>query len=125
MERINRSKIALALIAVITLASLAMAAPKTERRTQSITVEGRVLQINSAARTLLVSDQWSKKLYLVSVPKDEGVKITFGMNMRVAEPKFSEVRQNDRVRMRCIRTGGEHLSRLNDGREVVLLTAVN
>jgi len=125
MERINRSKIALALTAVIALASLALAAPKTQRTSKSIIVEGRVLQVNSAARTLLVSDLWSKKLYLVSVPKDEGVRITFGMNMRIAEPKFSDLRQNDRVRMRCIRTAGEHLSRLNDGREVVLLTAVN
>lgn len=124
MKRTTRSKVALALTVLITLASLAMAAPKTERSSR-ITVEGRVLHINAAARTLLVSDQWSKKLYLVTVPKEAGFKITFGMNANYADPKFSDVRQNDRVRMRCTRNNGEHLSRLNDGREVVLLTAVN
>jgi hypothetical protein len=124
MERIHRSKIALALTVLITLTSLAMAAPKTERSSR-ITVEGRVLQINPEARTLLVSDLWSKKLYLVTVPKEAGFRITFGMNAHYGDPKFSDVRQNDRVRMRCTRNSREHLSRLNDGREVVVLTAIN
>jgi len=120
----NRSRIALALTIVITLGSLAMGAPKAERSSK-LTVEGRVLQVNRTARTLLVADNWSKKLYLVTVPKDAGFKITFGMNSSIAEPAFSDVRQNDRVRMRCTRTGGDHLSRLDDGREVVVLTAIN
>jgi len=124
MERTTRSKVALALTVLITLASLAMAAPKTARSSR-ITVEGRVLQINPAARTLLVSDQWSKTLYLVTVPEEAGFKITFGLNSNYGDPKFSDVRKNDRVRMRCTRNNGEHLSRLNDGREVVVLTAVN
>ncbi|HKA22163.1 MAG TPA: hypothetical protein VKN18_28050 [Blastocatellia bacterium] len=124
MERTTRSKVAFALTVLITLASLAMAAPKTERSSR-ITIEGRVLQINAAARTLLVTDQWSKKLYLVTVPKEAGFKITFGMNANYGDPQFSDVRRNDRVRMRCTRNKEEHLSRLSDGREVVVLTAVN
>jgi len=125
MKRTTRSKVAFALTVLIALASLAMAAPKTERSSSRITIEGRVLQINPAARTLLVTDQWSKKLYLVTVPKEAGFKITFGLNANYAEPKFSDVRRNDHVRMRCTRNSGEHLSRLNDGREVTVLTAVN
>ena len=124
MKRTTRSKVAFALTVLIALASLAMAAPKTER-SRRITVEGRVLQVNTAARTLLVADQWSKTLYLVTVPKEAGFKITFGMNANFADPTISDVRQNDRVRMRCTRNSGEHLSRLNDGREVIVLTAVN
>jgi hypothetical protein len=125
MERLNRSKVALALTIVITLASIAIGAPKTERSRKSFTVEGRVLQVNKDARTLLVSDRWSKTLYLVTVPKDTSFRITFGMNMRIGEPQFSDVNRNDRVRMRCIRSSGEHLSRLSDGREVVVLSAIN
>jgi hypothetical protein len=124
MKRIHRSQVAFALTIVITLASLAMAAPKAERA-KRLTVEGRVLQVNTNDRTLLVADHWSKTLYLVSVPKGATFKITFGMNMQYAEPGFSDVRPNDRVRMRCTRNSGEHLSRLNDGREVVVLTAIN
>lgn len=124
MKRIHRSQVALALTIVIGLASLAIAAPKAERSSK-LTVEGRVLQIDKNARTLLVSDHWSKKLYLVTVPKGTTFRITFGMNMKYAEPTFSDVRQNDRVRMRCTRNSGEHLSRLDDGREVVVLTAIN
>jgi hypothetical protein len=82
-----------------------------------------VLQVNQTARTLIVSDFWSKKLYLVNVPKGETFKITFGMNQRIAEPELREVHRNDRVRMRCIRTDNQHLARLDDGREVVVLTA--
>ena len=124
MKRIHRSHVALALTIVIGLASLAIAAPKAERSSK-LRIEGRVLQIDKNARTLLVSDQWSKKLYLVTVPKGTTFTITFGMNMKYAEPTFSDVNKNDRVRLRCTRNSGEHLSRLDDGREVVVLTAIN
>jgi len=102
-----------------------MSAPKNERPSKYLTIEGQVLQVNRETRTLLVSDYWSKKLYLVNVPKGETFRITFGMNAKTAEPEFQDVRRNDRVRMRCIRTEKEHLARLDDGREVVALTTAH
>jgi hypothetical protein len=110
---------------MLALATVAMSAPKSERSRKYLTIQGRVLQVNRDARTLLVSDYWSKKLYLVNVPKGETFQITFGMNMKKAEPEFKDVRRNDRVRLRCIRADKEHLARLDDGREVVVLTAAH
>jgi hypothetical protein len=123
MKRITQRSAALAVTLVLAFATVAMSAPKSERASKYLTVEGRVLQINQKARTLLVSDIWSDKLYLVSVPEGATVKITFGLNVR-DYAQFWDVSRNSRVRMRCIRTG-EHLARLDDGREVVVLTAIN
>ena len=125
MERITQRSFALAVTLMLALASVATSAPKSERSRKELTIEGRVLQVNKEARTLLVADTWSKKLYLVNVPKGSSFRITFGMYMKSAEPGFDQVRNNDRVRMRCIRSDNEHLARLDDGREVVLLTAAH
>lgn len=126
MERITQRRIALALTLMLGLATVAMSAPKSGHSSKYLTVEGRVLQVNRDARTLLVSDYWSKKLYLVNVPKGEFFQITFGLYMKTAEPVIEQVRKNDRVRMRCVRAGDkEHLARLDDGREVVMLTATH
>jgi len=125
MERITRRCIALSVTMMLALATVAMSAPKSERSRKSFTIEGRVLQVNREARTLLVSDIWSKKLYLVNVPEGNSFRITFGMYMKTAEPKLRDVRTNDRVRLRCIHADKEHLARLDDGREVVVLTATH
>jgi hypothetical protein len=110
---------------MLALATVAMSAPKSARSTKYISIDGQVLQVNQKTRTLLVSDYWSKKLYLVNVPKDETFRITFGLNMRTAAAEFKDVHANDRVSMRCIRNEKEHLARLEDGREVVILTAAH
>jgi hypothetical protein len=123
MKRMTQRTAVLGFTLMLALASVAMSAPKASRPSKYLTIEGRVLQVNQTARTLIVSDFWSKKLYLVNVPKGETFKITFGMNQRIAEPELREVHRNDRVRMRCIRTDNQHLARLDDGREVVVLTA--
>lgn len=123
MKRMSQRAAVLGFTLMLALASVAMSAPKASRTSKHLTIEGRVLEINQAARTLIVSDFWSKKLYLVNVPKGETFKITFGMNQKTAEPELREVHKNDRVRMRCIRTDQQHLARLDDGREVVVLTA--
>jgi|RhiMetdeSRZDD1v2_1073273.scaffolds.fasta_scaffold309761_3 hypothetical protein len=123
MKRITQRSIALSLTLMIALATVAMGAPKSERSKQRLTVEGKVLHVNREARTLLVSDFWSKKLYLVNVPEGSSFRITFGLYMKTAEPELREVHKNDRVRMSCIRTDQEHLARLDDGRQVVVLTA--
>ena len=125
MERITQRSVALAVTLMLALATLAMSAPKSERSTKYVTIEGQVLQVNQKSRTLLVEDYWSKKLYSVHVPEGETFRISFGMNMRKAEPEFKDARRNDRVSMRCIRTEKEHLARLDDGREVVVLTATH
>jgi len=125
MERITQRSVALAVTLMLALATLAMSAPKSERSRKYLTIEGRVLQVNPNARTLLVADDWSKKLYWVNVPKGDAFRITFGLNMKTAEPELRDVHRNDRVRMRCIRADKEHLARLDDGREVVVLTTAH
>ena len=126
MKHITQRTIAVSITLMLALASVAMSAPKSTRSNKYIRIEGRVLQVDRDARTLLVKDFWSKKLYLVNVPKGEGFRITFGMNMKTAEPVFEQVNKNDRVRMRCVRTSDkQHLARLDDGREVVMLTATH
>jgi hypothetical protein len=122
MERITRRSVAMTITLMLALASIGMSAPKSERARKRLTVEGRVLQKNEKARTLLVSDQWSKKLYLVGVPDGATLRIKFGMNKKQSDSNFEDVNRNDRVLMRCIRTG-EHLAQLDDGRQVVVLTA--
>jgi hypothetical protein len=124
MKRLTQRNIALAVTLVLALATVAMSAPKSERASKYLIVEGHVVQIDQRARTLLVADMWSDKLYLVGVPKGETFQITFGLNMKVLEPELWQVRRNDRVRMRCIR-GEEHLARLDDGRQVVVMTAAH
>src|SRR5262249_26234921 len=113
-----------AVVLVLALAAVAMSAPKSERAKKSFTIEGTILQINQEARTLLVSDRWSDKLYLATVPEGVGVKETFGLYMNQDRAEFWQLTRHSRVRMRCIRAG-EHLARLDDGREVVVLPAIN
>jgi hypothetical protein len=120
MKRITQRG-ALAVTIVLALATLAVSAPKSDRASKKLVVEGRVLQVDQKARTLLVSDLWSKKLYLVNVPKGSTYRITFGLNMKVSEPEISHTHRNDRVRINCIRNQ-EHLAQI-DGREVVGMTA--
>ena len=126
MQRITRSSIAAALTLMLAFATVAMSAPKSEKSSKRIKLEGRVLQINNEARTLLVSEFWTKKLYLVTVPKGESFRITFGVYMGTPQAELWQVRRNDRVRMECIRnSNNEHLSRLADGREVITVTATH
>jgi hypothetical protein len=121
MKRISQRTAAVVLTLVLTFAAVAMAAPKSERSGKYLTIAGRVLQINQKARTMLVADLWSPKLYLVTVPKGETFRIWFGMNVKTAA-EFEDVHTNDRISAGC-KGGEEHLARLDDGREVVLLTA--
>ena len=116
--------VALAVTLTLALAAAAMAAPKSERAGKYLTLEGRVLQINKESRTLLVSDMWSKRLYLVNIPEGETFKITFGIRMGISDPDFRDVHNNDRVRMRCTRDE-QHLARLDDGGIAIALTVAH
>jgi hypothetical protein len=121
-QTIQRS-ISLIGIALVTM-GLAMGAPKTERAKNEITVYGRVLKIDKKERTLLISDHSSKKLFLVTMPEGTRLKIFFGIAKSFDYPTFENVYKSDVVRVRCIRTDPEHLARLDDGRQVAVLTAV-
>ncbi len=105
----------------LTICSLAFAAPKGSSK--YFRVAGRVMEINKKARTLLVADHSSEKLYLITVPEGVTLKITFGKFMQMAEPYFEDVEKNNRVQIRCKQTGEEHLARLDDGRIAVKLIA--
>ncbi|MEK6322761.1 MAG: hypothetical protein AABN33_13885 [Acidobacteriota bacterium] len=124
MKRITQGSAVLAVTLVLTFATVAISAPKRERVSKYLTITGRVLQVDQQARTLLVADTWSDKLYMVSVPKGQTFKITFGMYMNVPEAELWQARKNDRVRMRCIRSQ-ERLAQLDDGRQVVVMTAAH
>jgi len=125
MKSIQQKTAALAVILtlVLSLATVALGAPKHDRAGKSLTISGLVLQVDQKARTLLVADNWSEKIYLVSVPKGETFQITFGLYMKVSEPELWQTRRNDRVRIRCIRNQ-EHLAQV-DGRQVVAATAAH
>ena len=122
MKQTIQRSISLVGIALVTI-GLAMGAPKTERAKSEFTVYGRVLKIDSKERTLLISDHWSKKLYLVTMPEGTRLKIFFGICQSYDSPTFDNVYQTDIVRVRCIRTNQEHLAKRDDGRQVVVLTA--
>ena len=112
------------IIAAFTLMSvLAPAAPASERANKYFKVAGKVIQIDTKDRTLLVTDRISKKLYLIEVPENARFKITFGRYMRMAEPSLQDVRTGERIEIRCKRGDTEHLSRLDNGLEVTRLIA--
>jgi len=106
----------------VLLGGLALAAPKANHESKYLIITGKILKSNDKDRTLLVEDNFAKKLYLVNVPEGSVLKITFGRYMNMAEPGFEHVRAGERVRIRCSRNS-EHLSRIEGGREVISLTA--
>ena len=124
MKRITHFSAVLTVGLMLALAGASIGATKSGSAGKYLTVEGKVLAVNTHDRTLLVSDTWSNTLYLVSVPAGKSVRITFGLNMHSAEPQFRDVHQNDRVRLRCARIQ-DRLAQLNDDHRVVTVTAVN
>ena len=124
MKRITHFSAVLTVGLMLALAGASIGATKSGPAGKYLTVEGKVLAVNTQDRTMLVSDMWSNTRYLVSVPAGKSVRITFGLNMHSAEPQFRDVHQNDRVRLRCARIQ-DRLAQLNDDPEVVTVTAVN
>jgi hypothetical protein len=57
------------------------------------------------------------------MPEGARLKIFYGICRSYDAPTFDNVYKSDIVRVRCIRTDQEHLARLDDGRQVVALTA--
>jgi hypothetical protein len=122
MRHTIQRSISLIGIAIVTM-GLAMAAPKTEQTKSAFNVYGRVLKVDQKEHTLLIKDHWSKKLFLVTMPEGARLQIFFGINKSYSYPTFDNVYERDIVRVRCIRTGEEHLARLDDGTNVEVVTA--
>ena len=124
MKRITHFSAVLTVGLMLALAGTSIGATKSERGRQ-VSDRGR----KGARRECPGSNDAgfrtrSNTLYLVNVPAGKSVRITFGMNMQSAEPQFREVRQNDRVRLRCARIQ-DRLAQLNNDHEIVTVTAVN
>jgi hypothetical protein len=120
-----RRSVSLAASVVLAVASLALAAPRAEASGKYVSIAGQVRKIDSKQRTLLVADRSTEKLYLVNMPEGSRLKITWGRYMRMAEPSFEDVFNNDRVEIRCYRSDSEHLAQLEDGRNAIKLTAAS
>jgi hypothetical protein len=125
MNNIARRSISLAAGVVLAISSLALAAPRAEAASRYFTIAGQVVKIDAKQRTLLIADRTKDRLYLVSLPEGSTLKITWGRYMRMSEPGFEDVGNKDRVEIRCFRTDPEHLARLDDGRQVIALTAAS
>lgn len=125
MNRTTNRSISLAASIVLALSSLAIAAPGAESSDKYYTVTGHVLKIDSKQRTLLVADQAHQRLYLVRMPEQSTLKITWGRYMRMAQPGFGDVYKNDRVQIRCFRPDDEHLAQLDGGRKALKLKAAS
>lgn len=125
MTRITRFTTTVASIAVLAFVSVAIAAPKGESKNKAFILSGRILEVDKSARTLLIREQSGDRLYLVKVPKNATFQITFGRHMKLTYPGIEDVVKNESVRMKVRRTDEDRLSLLDDGREVVALTAVN
>ena len=108
---------------IAAVALLSVLAPPTEGSNKYFRVTGKVIQIDKKDRTFLVTDAFSKKLYLIEVPETAKFKITFGRYMRLGEPAFEDVRIGERVEIRCVRTGTDHLARFEEGRSIEKMTA--
>jgi hypothetical protein len=122
MKRTIQISIFLIGIALIT-GGLAKATPKSDRSKKEITVYGRVLKIDNNQQTLLISDHWTKKLYLVTMPENARFKIFFGIYRAKDDPAFANVYKGDIVQVRCTSPSGDRLSKLDDGTEVLALRA--
>jgi hypothetical protein len=117
-KNITRRRLAFAATLMLALSSLSFAATAGSH----ITISGRVLKVDKKERTLLLTDQRTKKLYLVSVPEGATFKVTFGQNMNMSQSEFGDANKNDRVRILCERHDKEHLAKLADGGEAIVLT---
>ena len=118
----NITKLGSIIAAFTLINALASVAPASGFASKYFTVSGKVIQIDSKDRTLLVSDRSSKKLYLIEVQDGARFKITFGRYMRLAEPELQDVNTGERIEIRCVRPDKEHLARVSDGSYAVMLT---
>ena len=122
MKTISSRAITLLLTVAVAIGSFVFTT-SANAASKYFTVSGQVLKKDKKARTLLVKDTRSAKQYLIKVPEGATFRITFGRYMRMGEPGINEVDTHDRVSIRCLRPNNEHIASLENGTEVVLLTA--
>ncbi len=125
MKPIKQRSIALAATLVMASIMLAASAPGAKASSRYQIITGRVLKINKKERQMLVADRSSKKLYLVRVAKEATFQITFGRNSQLSAATLGDVDPNNAVLLRCTRDEKEHFAKLDDGREVTVLTAAH
>ena len=125
MKRIKQRSIAFAAALTLTLITLTTSAPNASASTRHQIIAGRVLKIDRKERQMLVADRWTKRVYLVNVPEQASIKITFGRSMKMSAPGLNDVDRNNRVELRITRTENEQFSRLYDGREVIEVIAAH
>jgi hypothetical protein len=109
MRRISIKFLATSFL-TLAFCAAALAGPAISPSKASFTIAGRVLKVDQKARTMLVADYKSEKLYQVSVPEGATFKITFGRYMHLSEPRLDDVVKNDRISARCTRSTGDHLA---------------
>ena len=109
--------------AAVLLSALAQVAPASARSNKYFKVAGKVIQVDQKERTLLVTDQLSKKLYLIEVPENVTFKITFGRYMRMAVPGLGDVRIGERVEIRCFSSDTDHLTQLDGSQATRVIAA--
>jgi hypothetical protein len=56
------------------------------------------------------------------MPEGARVRFALGFSTRVSAPEFQDLRKNDHIIAQVKRTDSDHLTRLEDGRQVVVLT---
>jgi hypothetical protein len=105
--------------------TLAVSAPSARAADRQKIITGRVLKIDKKERQMLVADRSSEKLYLVRVARGATFRITFGRNMQMSAATLDDVDPNNAVLLRCDRNEKEHFAKLDDGREVIVLTAAH
>lgn len=125
MKPIKQRSIALAATLAIAFITLAVSVPSAKASSRYQIIAGRVLKIDKKERQMLVADRSSKKLYLVNVAKEATFQITFGRNAQLSAATLNDVDPNNAVLLRCAQDEKEHLARLDDGRQVIVLTAAH
>jgi hypothetical protein len=124
MKRMIERSITLAAIVTMVIVTIAATASAAKSEGKAFLLNGRVIEIDREDRTLLVEDRWTEKLYMVYMPEGATVRLTIGFSARISAPEFKDLRKNDYILARVKRTDTEHLTRLIDGREVVVLSVV-
>jgi hypothetical protein len=120
MKSITARYFAAALIALALTSGVALA-----KSHKYGTLEGKVIKADTKARTLLVAERTSNKLYLVNVPEGVTFKITFGLKMRLSEPGIDDVNRADRIKLRYIQPEAGQTARYDEASQAYVLTASN
>jgi hypothetical protein len=122
MNRIAKYTLSLAASLALLVGSVVMSAPEAMASSKYETLMGRVLKVDTKARTLLVRSS-SKQLFLVHMPEGSSARIFHGRDKLVDRPEFKNINRHDIIEVRYQHNGGERLAQLDDGSSAVAVTA--